>query len=322
MKQLVGFLLAASALLAAGGEAAQSSYPDKPIRILVGFPPGQASDVLARLVAQRLSEAWGQQVVVDNRPGAGGSIAPEIAARATADGHTVLLTSSAAFSINPHLYRKPTFDPLKDFTPVTNLVRLPYVLYVSPTFQARNLNEWLALMRAKGPDFNYGSSGAGSTSHLVTEKLLTMAGVKVSHIPYKGSVPVLTDVLAGQIHWAIETTLFALPHLHSGKIRGIAVTSAARTSLLPDLPAAAEAVPGYDGIAWIGIVAPAATPRAIVDKLNAEIVRYMQSRETVDKMAVLGTEVFTTTPAQFDTFLRNEFVKWGKVVAATGVRLD
>jgi tripartite-type tricarboxylate transporter receptor subunit TctC len=306
----------------AGATTAQPNYPDRPIRILVGFPPGQASDVLARMVAQRLTEAWGQQAVVDNRPGAGGSIAAEIGARATPDGYTLLLTSSAAFSINPHLYRKSAYDPLKDFVPLTNLVRLPYVLYVSPAFPAKNLAEWLALMRARGPEFNYGSSGAGSTSHLVTEKLLTMAGAKVNHVPYKGSVPVFTDVLGGQIHWAIDTVLFTLPHLQSGKIRGIAVTSAARTSLLPDLPAVAEVLPGYDGIAWIGMVAPASTPKPIVEKLNAEIVRYMRARDTVDRMAALGTEVYTTTPAEFDAFLRRELANWGKVVAATGVKVD
>ena len=322
---LVGLALSSALILhpSSLARAAQAApaYPDRPIRLVVGFPPGGAADILGRLAAQRLTGALGQQVVVDNRGGAGALIATEIAARASPDGYTLLFTS-IPHVINPHLYSKVAYDPVKDFAPVVQFVAVPLMLASHPASPARSVKELVAHAKAAPGQINYGSGGSGSSGHLAMELFKSMAGVRFVHIPYKGVGPMMTDLLAGQVTLTISSAVPLTPQVKSGKLRGLAVTSPRRSPSFADLPAIAETVPGYEVVNWFGILAPAGTARAIVTRLNRDLNSALGSRELRERLASQGADVVGGTPDEFARVIRSDFTKWAKVVKDSGAKVD
>ena len=296
-------------------------YPDRPVRLVVGFPPGGAADILGRVAAQQLSAALGQQVVVDNRGGAGGLIATEITARANPDGYTLLFTS-IPHVINPHLYRKVAYDALKDFTPVIQFVSVPLMMAAALSLPAKTVRELIAVAKAKPVQVNYGSGGSGSSSLLAMELFKTRAGVDLVHVPYKGTGPLITDMLGGQIALTIASAVPLSPQVRSGKLRGMGVTGAKRSPAFPELPAIAEALPGYEVVNWFGILAPAGTPRAVVSRVNAELNKALQSAELVRMLNAQTAEAVGGTPDAFGKVMRADYVKWAKVVKDSGARVD
>ena len=300
---------------------AQSGYPDRPVRMLVGFAPGGGADTAARPLAQRLSESMGQQFVVDNRPGAGGNIATEIAARAVPDGYTLLIGTIAALAINPAIYPKLGFDPVRDFAPITNVASSINVLVVHPSVAVKDVKELVAFARARQGGLNYGSSGVGSAGHLAGVLMEQMTGAKLVHVPYKGGAPAMTALLGGEVQAIFSTAATAIPQMKAGKIRGLAVTTAKRAGMMPDLPTIAEAgVPGYEANNWYGLLAPAKTPRAIVNRLNAESVKILNTQALRDIYFVQGLEPIPSTPEAFGEYIRSELAKWAKLVRAAGVK--
>jgi tripartite-type tricarboxylate transporter receptor subunit TctC len=309
-------------ILAAPGVWAQA-YPAKPVRIVVPFPPGGTSDILARTIGPRLSAEWGQPVMVDNRPGAAGNIAAEHVARAPGDGYTLFITTVGIHAIHPSLYSKLPFDPLRDFTPVTNLVMLPSVLAVHPSIPVRSVKELIALAKKRPGDLSYSSAGSGSQPHLTAELFKTMTGVDLLHVPYKGAAQQLTDLVAGHVALTFATAPSAVPFIKGGQMRAIGVSSGKRASALPDVPTIAEAgVPGYEAVGWNGMVAPANLPAPVLEKLNATVVKAFNLPEVRDRMISLAADPVTTTPAQFGAYIKAEIAKWAKVVKASGARLD
>jgi len=309
-------------LMAAVGaaQAAENSYPTRPVRLLVSHAPGGPTDIMARIVAQGLTHALDRQVVVDNRPGAGGNIGTALVARAAPDGYTVLCNSSA-FAVNVTLFRKPGYDP-KDFVPIINGGVIPNLLFAHPSLAANNLQELIKL--AKSKKLSYASSGIGTTPHLTAERLLrTMAGVDITHIPYNGAALAAAAVMAGEPLVGTAAVTAPAPLIRAGKLKGIAVTSPQRTPALPDVATVAESgFPGYEDYTWIAFFAPRGTPKAIVDKLNAEITTTLQTPAVKEKLGTLGFEFFPNTAAQFADYLQKEVVKWGKVVKDSGARVD
>jgi len=306
---------------ALAAHAGAQPYPARPVRLIVGFPPGGAADILGRHAAQALTEGLGQQVVVDNRGGAGGLIATETAARANADGYTLLFTS-IPHVINPHLYRKVTYDAVKDFVPVVQFVAVPLMMACHPALPAKSVKELIAHAKANSGQLNYGSGGSGSSSHLAMELFKTMAGVEIVHIPYKGVGPMITDMLAGQIRLTISSAVPLSPQVKAGKLRGLAVTSPKRSPSFPDLPAIAEAVPGYEVVNWFGILAPAGTPRAIVARVNKDLNAALGSAALRERLGSQGADVVGGTPEEFGRVIQSDFAKWAKVVKASGARVD
>jgi tripartite-type tricarboxylate transporter receptor subunit TctC len=298
-------------------------YPDRPVRMLVGFAPGGGADTAARPVAQRLSEVLGQQFVVDNRPGAGGNIATEIAARATPDGYSLLVGTIAALAINPSIYEKLAFDPIRDFSPITNMASSINVLVVHPSVAAKTVKELVALLRAKPGSLNYGSSGVGSAGHLSGVLLEHMTRTDITHVPYKGGAPAMGALLGGEVQMVFATAATAIPQIKAGKVRGLAVTTATRAGMLPDLPTIAEAaLPGYEANNWYGLLAPAKTPKAIIDRLNAETVKILGSQSVREIYFTQGLEPTPTTPEAFGAYIKSEIAKWSKLVKAAGVKPD
>ncbi len=314
-------VIASACVFAAAFAAQAQAYPDRPIRLVVGFPPGGAADILGRIAAQQLSAGLGQQVVVDNRGGAGGLIATEIAARANADGYTLLFTS-IPHVINPHLYSKVSYDALKDFTPVVQFVAVPLMMASSPSLPAKTVKEVIALAKAKPGVVNYGSGGSGSSSHLAMELFKSMAGLDLSHIPYKGTGPLITDMLGGQVALTIASAVPLSPQVRSGRLRALGVTGPKRSPAFPDVPAIAETVPGYEVVNWFGVVAPTGTPKAIVTRVNAELNKALQSAELVKALAAQTAEAVGGTPEAFGQVIRADYAKWAKVVKASGARVD
>jgi tripartite-type tricarboxylate transporter receptor subunit TctC len=314
-------LTAAGIALLAGGAANAQSYPDKPVRMIVGFPPGGAADILGRIAAHELSTALRQQVVVDNRGGAGGLIATEIAARANPDGYTLLFTS-IPHVINPHLYRKVGYDAIKDFTPVIQFVAVPLMMAAGPSLQAKSVKEVIALAKAKPGALNYGSGGSGSSSHLAFELFKSMAGVQITHVPYKGTGPMITQMLGGQVGLTIASAVPLSVQVRAGKLRALGVTSPKRSPAFPDVPAIAETVPGYEVINWFGILAPAGTPKAVVDRVNAELNKALRSPDLVKLLNARTAEAVGGTPEAFARVIRADYAKWGKVVKASGAKVD
>jgi tripartite-type tricarboxylate transporter receptor subunit TctC len=311
----------AMALAAATGAIAQG-FPAKPVRVVVPYPPGGPTDIVARLVANKLSEHTGQQFVIDNRPGAGGNIGAEAVARAPADGYT-LVVATTAHAINPSLFKAMTYNVLKDFAPVSQLTAGPLVVVANPSLPARNLKELIALAKAKPGELSFASSGNGQSTHLSAELFNTMAGIKMTHVPYKGSAPALTDVVGGQASVMFDTTLSAMPFVKTGKLKAFAVTSATRSPAAPDLPTVAESgLPGYEAIAWNGLLAPAGTPKDVVAKLSAELKRTLDLPEIKDRFAAQGFTAAWSAPDRFGVFLQSEVDKWAKVVKASGATLD
>ncbi len=300
------------------GEAA---YPDRPIRLVVGFPPGGAADILGRFAAQQLSEAIGQQVVVDNRGGAGGLIATEITARAHPDGYTLLFTS-IPHVINPHLYRKVTYDALKDFVPVVQFVSVPLMMASHAALPVKTVKELIAYSKAMPGKLNYGSGGSGSSSHLAMELFKSMAGLDLVHIPYKGVGPMVTDMLAGQVRLTISSAVPLSPQVKAGKLRGLAVTGPQRSPSFPDLPAIAETVPGYEVVNWFGILAPTGTPGTAVTRVNKELNAALATPALKERLATQGADAVGGTAAAFGKLIRADYAKWAKVVKESGAKVD
>ena len=304
-----------------GGAGAAEEYPTRPIRMLVGFAPGGGTDLTARPVAQKLGELLGQQVIVENRPGVGGNIATELVVRAAPDGYTLLMGTIAALSINPTLYRDLTFDPEKDLAPVIQVVDVANVLALHPSVPANSVKELIAL--AKQRSLSAGSSGIGATGHLSIELFNLLAGVKLVHVPYKGGGPAMTDLVGGQVDLVFATTASAGPQMKGGRIKGIAVTTARRSALMPELPTVAEAgVPGFEVNNWYGLVAPAKTPRAIIDRLNAATTKVLNSPEVKATLYGQGLDPAPGTPEQFGAYIRSERIKWAKVIRESGAKAE
>lgn len=322
----------AAAILTAAAPGAQGAapapgarpiaYPTKPIRVLVGFAPGGGSDILARTVGQRLAQRLGQPVVTDNRAGAGGTIAMDIAAKSPADGYTLLVVSGSQVT-NASLVTKVPFDILKTFAPITQMTSQPYVLVVHPGLPAKSVKEFIAYARARPGALNYASSGTGSSAHLGMELFKHMAAVDMVHVPYKGSGQAFIDLLGGQVQSLLASAISAMPHVKGGRLRALGVTSARRAASLPELPTIAEAgLPGFDVTGWYGLVAPAGTPQPIILSLNAMLREILEAPELREKFAGEGTEAAPGTPAQFGRTIANEIEKWSRLVAATGIQLQ
>jgi tripartite-type tricarboxylate transporter receptor subunit TctC len=301
--------------------AVAQSYPTKPVRIIVGYPAGGPTDMIARTVAQKLSSALGQQVIVDNRPGASGMIGAELTVKAAPDGYT-LLTVPITYAVTPSVFPKMPYDAEKDLVPVALVAAAPFILVVHPTLPVKTVKDLIALAKTRPGQINYASASAGGMPHLAGEMFNIMAGVKLTHIPYKGAAPATIDLLAGQVSLMFNNMLSAMPHVKSGKLRAVAVTSAKRSSAVPELPTVAETIPGFEASGWYGAFAPAATPREIIAKLNGEINRLMRQPDVAQRFAGDGVEAVTMTPAEFGTYLHSEIVKWGKVVKISGATVD
>ena len=315
-------ILAAS-LLAAAPTAVAQAWPNRPVKILVGFPAGQATDVLARLAAQRLSDTTGQQFYVENRPGAAGNIAFEMTARAAPDGYTLLMGSSGTAAINPALYSKLPFDINRDFAHVVMMADVPQMLVVTPALPVKNVRELIEYAKVRPGKIDYASGGSGLTNHLMMEMFKSATGLHLVHIPYKGGPPALTDLIAGQVSLMFETIIGALPHVKNGKLRALAVSRAKRSAAVADLPTLAESgVPGFDATAWVAMFAPTGTPREIIVRANGDIARGLASPELREKISALGAEAGGGTPEDFSAFHKAELVKWARVVKASGARVE
>lgn len=301
--------------------AGAADYPARPVRLIVGFPPGGAADILGRVAAQHLTERLGQQVVVDNRGGAGGLVATEIAARANADGYTLLFTS-IPHVINPHLYKKVQYDAVRDFAPVVQFVAVPLMMAANPSLPAKSVKELIAYAKARPGQLNYASGGSGASSHLAMELFKSMAGVNLNHIPYKGTGPLITDLIAGQVALTIASAVPLAPQVKAGKLRGMAVTGAQRSPSFPDLPAIAETVPGYEVVNWFGILAPAGTPTAIVTRVNAELNKALAAPRFRDGLRAQGADAAGGPAEEFARVIRADVAKWAKVVRDSGARVD
>ena len=312
--------LAGLTMLAAGPAAAQpAAYPSKPIRIVVPYPPGGFNDTLARTVGARLQTVWGQPVTVDNKPGGGTVIGTDAVAKSAPDGYTLFIMPFA-FAVNPSIFKKLPYDPAKDFAPITLAATTPNLLVVGPELKVNSVAELLALARSKPGGLSYASTGTGSSNHLSMEKFKQMAGVDITHIPYKGSAPAVTDLIGGQVGLMFDNVPNVIQHIKAGKLKALAVTSAKRSPHVPDLPTVAEAgVPGFEVSVWFGIAAPGGTPAAIIDKLHAEIVRTLNLPEVRDKFFAQGVDVVGSTPAQFAVHLKEQIAMWAKVVKDAGV---
>lgn len=311
------------AFLLTCGSAAAQQWPTRPVRIIVPFPPGQAADIIARTVAERLSTTFGQQFIVDNRPGAGSVVGSELAAKSPPDGYTYLAGGTSALAINVNLYRKLPYDTLRDFAAVTNMTEVAMIFCVNPALPAANARQLIAIAKQRPDEVSYGSSGSGTVSHLAQELLASMAGIKLRHIPYKGSVPNITDVIAGQIMMTAETTPTVLPHVKSGKLRAIGASPNTRVPFMPDVPTLDEqGLAGYDVRAWTGLVAPIGTPPAILDRMNQEVVKAVTAPEMQKRIFDLSLVPVGGSREQFAAYLKSEIAKWGHAVKMSGATIE
>lgn len=309
----------AAALLAASPLAAAQDYPVKPIRLVVPFTPGGSTDILARMVGQKLSDAFGQQVIIDNRPGAGGNIGVEIVSKSPPDGYTLVMGHIGTFGVNPSLYPKLPYDPIKDFQPITLVAMVPNLMSVNPKLPAKSVKEFIALAKAKPGTLNFGSGGNGSAAHLAGEYFKLLTKTDIVHIPYKGTAPGITDLIAGNISMMITGVPPQLAHVKSGRLRPLAVATAKRLPLLPELPTIAEAgVAGYEATQWYGVLAPAKTPEAIVARLNAEIVKALRGADIKERLSAEAAEPVGNTPEQFAAHIKAEIARWAPVIKASG----
>ena len=289
---------------------------------MVPFPPGGATDILARIIGQKLNEAWGQTVLIDNRSGATGTIGSDIVAKSPPDGYTLLGGTIATHAISSSLNSKLPYHPLKDFAPVTLLATLPNVLIVHPAMPVRTVKQFVALAKSRPSDMRFSSGGAGTSQHLSGELFNMIIGTKLVHVPYKGGHLAMGDIVGGQIEFAFENAPNCMPYIRGGRLRALGVTTAQRSATLPDLPPIGETIPGFDVASWQGLFLPAGTPPAIVTKLNAEVRRIFALPDVRERIAATGADVATTTPEAFVDYIRSELVKWDKVVKASGARLD
>lgn len=303
--------------------ALAQNWPDSTVTVVVPWPPGGPSDIAARPLAKGLTQGLGQTFVIDNRAGGGGNIGTAAVTRAKPDGNTVLITSSAPIVINPSLYKNMSFDPLKDLAPVTNLLRVPLVLVAHPSVPAKNLKELMAHIQSKNGQFSYGSSGNGTPQHLTSELFASVTKLQMTHVPYKGSAPAISDLLGGHIPVMFDSTIAIMPHIKSGKVKPIAISSAKRSPLLPDVPTFAEAgLPQIESYAWYGMFAPAKTPKNVVAKINAEAIKVMKGPEFQKVLADTGSDFVGDTPENFGKFVQAEHARWGKVVKQSGATVD
>ncbi|CAN7660447.1 tripartite tricarboxylate transporter substrate binding protein [Variovorax sp. LjRoot84] len=319
LRHLVTTLLLSLPLLAA---AQADDFPNKSIRIVVPFPAGGATDAAARLVATKMSEKWNQPVVVDNRAGAGGNVGSDFVAKSAPDGYTLVMGVTGSHAINTSLYSKMPYDPVVDFVAISQVAVVPNVLVVHPSVPVNNLAELVALARREPGKLNYASLGNGTAAHLGMEMLKSAAGIEITHVPYKGSAPAVSDLLAGQVQMMVDGLPSALPHVKAGKLRAIALTSLHRAPALPELPTIAESYPGFYADAWSGLFAPKGTPKPVVDKLSAEVQRILKLPEVREKLAALGAEPVGSTQVQFAAHVKREIDKWGKVVKTSGAKVD
>lgn len=320
MKRSALFL---TALVFAGAAAAQQSYPTRPIRMIVPWPPGQATDLAGRVVAQELSKLLGQQIIADNRPGAGGMIGTDMAAKAPADGYTLLAASSGPVTINPLLQKVP-FDPVKDLAPVANIGLSPYILVTGPKFPAANVKELIALVKANPGKYSFGSSGTGATAHLVAEMFNGQAGLQVTHVPYKGSSPALIDVSTGQVAYALETLAATMPLIKSGRLKAYAISTLQPSALAPGIEPLATAanLPGFDAAAWIGVMVPSGTPKAIIDRLSKAMDTAMQSPETRERINLAGLELAYRRTDVFGGYLKEQRARFAEIIKKNNIRIE
>lgn len=309
-------------LLGPAAAQGEDAYPSKPVRLILPFPPGGGTDILGRLVAERLSARLGQPVVTDNRGGAGGNLGAEAAARAAPDGYTLLLAATT-LAISPSLYAKLSYDPLKDLAPISLVATVPNVMITHPSVPARTLQEFISLAKAKPGEMNFGSGGSGTSNHLGGELFNMVAGVKLVHVPYKGVNLAMNDAMAGNIQLVIIGIPAAAPQIKAGKLRALAVVARERSAALPDVPTAAEAgLPDFEVTTWYGLLAPAGTPRPIVMRLNAELVRIMHAPELKERLATMATDPRTSTPEEFAAYIKQEMARWAEVVRRTGIKAE
>ena len=307
--------------IATAQDKAASAYPTKPVRFIVPFAPGGGLDITARLIGQKLTDKWGQSVVVDTRPGAATIVGTEIASKAVPDGHTVLMITTT-FAINPSLYPKLPYDPRKDFAPITQLNSQPNILVVNAQAPAATVKELIALAKSKPGELTFATPGSGSAPHLSAELFKRTAGIDITHVPYKGIPPAITDVIGGRVTMLFTTTISAAPHIKGGKVKALAITSAKRLDTLPDVPTIGETLKGYQAEAFQGMVAPAGVPRAIVEKLAHEVAAIVRDPEIAKTFVASGAIAVGSTPAEFGTFLKAEMAKWGKVIKDAGIKLE
>jgi tripartite-type tricarboxylate transporter receptor subunit TctC len=321
VKKLGRWFVAFCALLLAATPAA-SQYPNKPIRMIVPFPPGGPADVVARILGQGLAERWAQAVVIDNRAGAAGNIGVELAARASADGHTLLFTTSGPITINPSLYRQLAVDPKIDLVPVSMVVTNPLILVVNPMLQVRSVRELVEMAKSKPGQLNYASAGSGNLTHLGMEVFMNVVGISMVHVPYKGAQPAMVDVIAGRTQLMFVASVGALPQMTAGSLRALAVSTTKRAAVIPDVPAIAEFYPGFNIDAWMGLFAPSATPKAVVSNLSAEVGRILQLRGVKEKLVATGSETVGSSAEEFGTFVRREAETYARVIAQLGLKAD
>ena len=318
MRAAVTLLLMATVMPAV---VSAQTFPAKSIRIIVPFTPGGPNDILARMIGQRYTAAWGQQTVVDNRPGGGTVIGTDIVAKAPADGHTLLMVSTS-HAANPSLMPKLPFDTLRDFVAVGQAVSSPNVLVVHPSVPAKTTGDLIAIAKARPGQITFASGGSGAATHLAGELLKIMAGVEMTHIPYKGAGPATIDLISGQVTWMFGTILPTIPHVRAGKLRALAVSGKQRAAVLPEVPTVAEQVAGFEASSWYGVFAPAGTPADVIAKLNQEMVRALTPPEVRQRLAIEGTEVVAGNPEEFMNLFRAEVAKWARVVKQAGIRLE
>ena len=320
MKRLIVIALATTTLVQSGGAVAQE-YPVRPIRMIVPFPPSGPNDVLGRIFAQRVGELLGQSIVIDNRSGAGGTMGTDLAAKASADGYTLLFSGTASLSINPSLQKQLPYDPIKDFAPISLVGTAPSVMVIHPGLPVKNVTELIGLAKYKPDQLNFASGGIGGAPHLAGELFKSMAGIRMTHVPYKGASPALTALIAGEVQIYFGGISSILPLMGSGKVRAIAVTSARPTPLLPGVPTlTSSGLPGYEISNWYAVVAPAATPKAIVARLNEKFVKVIAEPNVAARLADLGIDPAPSTPQELGTYIRAEITKWAKVIAGAGIK--
>ena len=321
MKRILRICMLCIAAVSAGQVLAQA-YPSKPIRLVVPFPPGGPTDILGRAIGAKLSEFMGQPVIIDNRGGAGGGIGADNIAKSAPDGYSLLLGTTGTHTINPNLYSKLPYDPIKDFVPISLVVKYINILLFNPSLPVKSLADLIALAKQKPGQITFGSAGNGSSNHLTAEMLATMTGVKMQHVPYKGSGPALTDVIAGQINFMFDQYSTVAPNIKAGKLRAIGIATKQRHRLLPDVATIGETVPGFEVSPWYGLFAPAGTPKDIVNRLNTELTKVMKSTDIHNRMTTLGWDPVTNTPEEFAAQIKSELAVWADVVKKSGARID
>lgn len=321
MRNLTCILMAACLIAGLPCMATAQNFPHKPIRFVVPFGAGGPGDAIGRMIGRQLTESLGQPVVIDNRSGASTIIGTEITAKSPPDGHTMLLISTT-HAVNPNLFKKLPYDPIKDFAPVTLITSTPFMLCLHPSVAANSVSELISLARNKPGSLNYGSSGAGSSIHLTSEMLKSAANIQMTHVPYKGSGPAFIDLIGGQIQLLFSSTVSSMPHVKTGKVRGLAITSLKRASALPEIPTIAESYPGFESSSWFGILVPANTPKPVIDRLMADTRLALKSPDVNQALVSQGAEPGGLSPAEFGRYFQSEITKWAKVIKSAGIRLE